>query len=44
MFAQPVTYQSYDNEPIQIASSQFGKKSLCFRHFLVELQFLALDI
>lgn len=45
MFAQPVTYQSYDNEPRpNCFKSEFGKKSLCFRHFLVELEFLALDI
>lgn len=44
MFAQPVTYQSYDNEPVRIASSLSLGRGVCFRHFSVELEFGALDI
>lgn len=39
MFAQPVTYQSYDNEPFRIGSSL----NLDFWHILVKLEFLELD-
>lgn len=33
MFAQPVTYQSYDNEPVRIASSLSLGRGVCLRHF-----------
>lgn len=33
MFAQPVTYQSYDNEPVRIASSLSLGRGVCFRLF-----------
>lgn len=39
MFAQPVTYQSYDNEPFRIGWSL----RLGFWHILVKLEFLALN-
>lgn len=46
MFAQPVTYQSYDNEPVQIASSLSLRRRVLVSgiFFLVELEFLTLDI